>query len=61
MPSPLKQVFAVSLNLSILFFFQSTFTDLLIQGVHLPRAVGLKALAIQRGTFYVVSVKTLQL
>lgn len=32
-----------------------------MQGGHLPQAIILKALTIQRGIFYVVSVKTLKL
>jgi hypothetical protein len=32
-----------------------------MQEVHSPQAIGLRALVIQRGTFYVVSVKTLKL
>lgn len=48
-------------NLTAFLLFQSTFTDLLVQEVNLPPAIGLKAIVIQRGTFYVVSVKTLQL
>lgn len=54
---PLIQVFAVINHRAS----QSTFTGLLMQEVHLPQAIGLRALVIQRGTFYVVSVKTLKL